>query len=58
MEVGRFGKKLPELLWMLIIISTIGWQIISAGNIVILHQEMDLLQILWLWHMIRRETHI
>ena len=48
MEVGIFGKKLLELLWMLIIISIIGWQITFARNFVTLHQEMDLLQILWL----------
>jgi len=58
MEVGKFGKEQPDLLWILITISIIEQQIISAENIVIHHQEMGLLQILLLWHMIKMGTHI
>ena len=46
MEVGRFGKRLLDLLWMPTIISIIECWTIYAENIVILHLEMDLLSIL------------
>jgi hypothetical protein len=58
MEVGKYGKEQPGLLWMPTITSTIKWKTIFAENIAILHQEMDLLQILLLWHMIKMEIHI
>ena len=58
MEVGKFGKKQPGLLWMPTIISLIKLKTIFAENIAILHQGMGLLQILLLWHTIKMETHI
>ena len=55
MEVGKFEKEQPGLLWMPTIMSIIEYQTIFAENIAILHQEMDLLQILLLWHMIKMD---
>ena len=57
MEVGKFEREQPGLLWMHTITSPIEWKTIFAENIAILHQEMGLLQILLLWHMIKMETH-
>jgi hypothetical protein len=58
MEARISGRKLPDLLWILIIMSTTEqWTIFVVNGAILLH-GMDLLQIWLLWNMIGNENLI